>query len=42
MPVVLMAFQLYVSPTFWGRDDLVRFMARVPLNRVPWRRYTVH
>jgi hypothetical protein len=41
LPVVLMAQDSRGSPTYWGRRDLSRFMANVPLDAVPWREYQV-
>lgn len=40
-PVVLMAEGTRRVPTYWGRDDLVEYMARVPLEAVPWQRFTL-
>ena len=41
MPVVLMARDGSGRPTYYGRPDIARFMSRVPLSAVPWRRYTI-
>jgi hypothetical protein len=41
LPVVLMAQDSRGVPTYFGRQDIARFMAKVPLQAVPWRRYTV-
>lgn len=41
MPVVLMAQDYRGVPTYYGRRDISRFMAGVPLRRVPWREYTL-
>ena len=41
LPVVLMAQDSRGTPTYWGRRDLSRFMANVPLDAVPWREYRV-
>lgn len=41
LPVVLMAQDGRGIPTYYGRTDIVRFMARVPLNAVPWKKYSV-
>jgi hypothetical protein len=27
-------------PTYFGRRDLVRFLASVPMEAIPWKRYT--
>lgn len=42
MPIVLMAQDGRGRPTYYGRRDLSQFMARVPLQVVPWRTYTVN
>jgi hypothetical protein len=26
-------------PTYWGRPDIVRFLSRVAVGRLPWRHY---
>lgn len=41
MPIVLMAQDFRGTPTYYGRPDIVRFMANVPLAAVPWKEYTV-
>lgn len=41
IPVVLMAQDARGVPTYYGRQDIARFMASVPIDAVPWRRYTV-
>jgi len=41
MPVVLMAQDSRRIPTHYGRQDIARFMASVPLRSIPWRTYTV-
>jgi hypothetical protein len=40
-PVVLMAQDSKGIPTYWGRDDLVEYMARVPMEAVRWQRFTL-
>lgn len=42
MPVVLMAQDHRGVPTYYGRDDISRFMSSVSMNRIPWRRYDHH
>jgi hypothetical protein len=42
LPIVLMAQDGRGRPTYFGRRDLSKFMANVPLRAVPWRRYTVN
>lgn len=41
VPVVLMSQDGRGIPTFWGRQDIVRFLASVPVTALPWRRYRV-
>jgi len=40
-PVVLMAQDSSGVPTYYGRSDLSKFMANVPLQAVPWKKFTV-
>lgn len=40
MPVVLMAQDGGGRASFFGRSDLTRFLANVPLSAIPWKRYT--
>lgn len=40
VPIVLMAQDGRGRPTFWGRPDIVRFLAKVPVNALPWKRYS--
>ncbi|MEZ4271049.1 MAG: hypothetical protein R3C68_06340 [Myxococcota bacterium] len=39
IPVVLMAQDCRGKPTYWGRRDLARFLANLPIAAIPWRRY---
>lgn len=41
LPVVLMAQDHRGTPTYYGRRDIARFMASVPLRAIPWKQYTV-
>lgn len=41
IPTVLMAQDHSGTPTYYGRDDIARFMANVPLHPIPWKEYTV-
>ena len=41
LPVVLMAQDYRGVPTYYGRRDLSQFMAKVPIDRVPWAQYTI-
>ena len=42
LPIVLMAQDSRGRATYYGRRDLSRFMANVPVRAVPWRRYTIN
>lgn len=42
LPVVLMAQDGRGRPTYYGRPDIARFLANVPVSRIPWHRYTVN
>lgn len=42
LPVVLMAQDAWGTPTYFGRHDIARFLADVPLGAIPWERYTVN
>lgn len=41
-PVVLMAQDHRGVPTYVGRNDIVRFLASVPMEAIPWREYTLN
>lgn len=41
LPTVLMAQDSRGVPTYYGRNDLVNFLASVPLEAIPWQRYTI-
>lgn len=42
LPVVLMAQNNAGRPTYYGRQDISRFMASVPMRAIPWREYTLN
>lgn len=29
-------------PTYLGRRDIVKFLAKVPVQAIPWREYTLN
>lgn len=41
MPVVLMAQDARGVPTYYGRKDISRFLANVPLHAIPWKAYRI-
>ena len=42
VPVVLMAQDGRGRPTYYGRQDIARFLSGVPLSAIPWREYTIN
>ncbi len=42
MPIVLMAQDTLGRPEFYGRRDIVQFLASVPISAIPWRKYTLN
>ncbi len=42
MPIVLMAQDNSGRPKYYGRRDISQFLASVPLQRIPWREYTIN
>jgi hypothetical protein len=41
IPLVLMAQDHRGVPTYYGRQDLAKFMANVPMHVIPWKEYTI-
>ena len=41
IPVILMAQNSRGVPTYYGRRDIVDFLSRVSMHRIPWMEYTV-
>ena len=41
IPTILMAQDHAGTHRYYGRSDIARFMASVPLGAVPWKRYTI-
>ena len=41
VPVVLMAQKEDGSPVYYGDADLVRSLADVPIDKMPWKEYSV-
>ena len=40
MPIILMAQNTRGVPTYYGRPDIVKFLSRVSISRIPWKKYT--
>ncbi len=41
LPIVLVAQDHHGRPVYRGRQDIARFLASVPMHRIPWRKYSV-
>lgn len=42
VPIILMAQDSRGVPTYLGRRDIVKFLAKVPVQAIPWRGYTLN
>lgn len=42
MPIVLMAQDSRGRATYYGRQDISKYLASVPVHAIPWREYTLH
>lgn len=42
IPIVLMAQDSRGTPIYYGRDDLVRFLANIPIDAITWQEYTLN
>ncbi len=42
VPVVLMEQDGRGRPTYFGRPDIVNFLTRISVNRLPWREWHVN
>jgi hypothetical protein len=40
LPIILMAQDSRGVPTYYGRKDIVSFLAGISMSRVPWKEYT--
>jgi hypothetical protein len=40
IPIVLMAQNARGVPTYQGRRDLVRFLSRIYVRQIPWKRFS--
>lgn len=41
VPIILMAQNSSGTPTYYGRTDIVKFLANIDPRRIPWKHYTV-
>ena len=42
LPVILMAQDSSGHPSYYGRQDIAKFMASVSLSAIPWKEYTIN
>lgn len=42
VPIILMEQNGRGIPTYYGRPDIVRFLANLDFRRLPWKRWTVN
>lgn len=40
LPIILMAQDSLGTPTYWGRTDIVNFLANIHISQIPWKEYT--
>jgi len=41
MPIILMGEDSQGKPAYYGRKDIVNFLAKTDPSRIPWRRYII-
>ncbi|HTX71532.1 MAG TPA: hypothetical protein VMC79_01785 [Rectinemataceae bacterium] len=41
IPIVLMAQESAGTAKYYGRPDIVKFLAHIKLSQIPWKEYTV-
>jgi hypothetical protein len=39
-PIILMAQNSGGIPTYYGRKDIVAFLANIQISRIPWKKFT--
>jgi hypothetical protein len=42
VPIILMEQDGRGRPTYYGRPDIVRFLANIDFRRLPWKQWTVN
>ena len=40
MPIILMAQDARGIPKYWGKIDIVNFLATIDISQIPWKEYT--
>jgi hypothetical protein len=41
-PIVLMSQDSRGIPTYFGRQDIAKFLAKIPMTAIPWREYSIN
>lgn len=41
MPIILMSQNSRGVPTYYGRKDIVQFLSKISVSRIPWKEYTL-
>ncbi|EHQ87525.1 hypothetical protein [Desulfosporosinus youngiae] len=41
MPIILMGKDSQGKSTYFGQQDIVKFLAKIDPHRIPWRRYII-
>ena len=42
LPIVLMAQDYRGTPTYYGRSDISKFLANIPIDAIPWKEYSIN
>lgn len=40
MPIILMSQNSSGVPTYYGKKDIVAFLAKLHISQIPWKKYT--
>ena len=41
IPIILMAQNPSGIPTYCGRKDIVNFLSKISMSRIPWKEYSI-
>lgn len=41
MPIILMAQNSRGVPQYYGRKDIVQFLSKIAISRIPWKEYSL-
>jgi hypothetical protein len=42
LPLILMAQDNRGVPSYYGREDIVNFLANIHISQIPWKEYTTN